>query len=83
MQFEPIAIVAADCRLPGAGRLKDFYGNNRRGVCSIREADEAFWDGCEVYDKDAGGHTNTSYTNLGGSSTPGSWTPARSASRPG
>ncbi|MFE6905764.1 beta-ketoacyl synthase N-terminal-like domain-containing protein [Streptomyces erythrochromogenes] len=66
MQFEPIAIVAADCRLPGAGRLEDFYGNNRRGVCSIREADEAFWDGCEVYDKDAGGHTNTSYTNLGG-----------------
>ncbi|MFF3265061.1 beta-ketoacyl synthase N-terminal-like domain-containing protein [Streptomyces sp. NPDC002932] len=66
MQFEPIAIVAADCRLPGAARLEDFYQNNHRAVCSIREADAAFWDGCEVYDKDDGGHTNTSYTNLGG-----------------
>ncbi|MFD8982994.1 beta-ketoacyl synthase N-terminal-like domain-containing protein, partial [Streptomyces sp. NPDC059564] len=66
MQFEPMAIVAADCRLPGAARLEDFYGNNERAACSIRAADEAFWDGCEVYDKDAGGHTNTSSTNLGG-----------------
>ncbi|WP_405443867.1 acyltransferase domain-containing protein [Streptomyces avidinii] len=66
MQFEPIAIVAADCRLPGAARLEDFYTNNRRAVCSIRKAEEAFWDGCETYDKNAGGHTNTSYTDLGG-----------------
>ncbi|MEV6578650.1 beta-ketoacyl synthase N-terminal-like domain-containing protein [Streptomyces sp. NPDC051582] len=66
MQFEPIAIVAADCRLPGAARLEEFYANNRDAVCSIRKADEAFWDGCEVYDKNAGGHTNTSYTDLGG-----------------
>ncbi|MGW8375615.1 beta-ketoacyl synthase N-terminal-like domain-containing protein [Streptomyces sp. ODS28] len=70
MNFEPVAIVSAECRLPGAATLEEFFANNRNGVCSIGEADESFWRGCEAYDKDDGGHPNTSYTNLGGFLSP-------------
>ncbi|MET8679493.1 beta-ketoacyl synthase N-terminal-like domain-containing protein [Streptomyces sp. NPDC004647] len=70
MNFEPVAIVSAECRLPGAATLEDFYRNNHNGVCSISEADDSFWHGCEVYDKDDKGYTNTSYTNLGGFLSP-------------
>jgi acyl transferase domain-containing protein len=66
MTFEPVAVVAAECRLPGAANLREFFRNNKEGTCSISEALDAFWDGCEVYDKNDGGHLNTSYTNLGG-----------------
>ncbi|MER6617789.1 beta-ketoacyl synthase N-terminal-like domain-containing protein [Streptomyces xantholiticus] len=66
MEFEPIAVVAAECRLPGAANLQEFFRNNQEGTCSISKALEAFWDGCEVYDKDDGGYLNTSYTDLGG-----------------
>ncbi|MER7461582.1 beta-ketoacyl synthase N-terminal-like domain-containing protein [Streptomyces sp. NPDC097981] len=79
MEFEPVAIVAAECRLPGAADLQEFFRNVQDGTCSISEAADAFWDGCEVYDKNDGGHLNTSYTNLGGFLGP--WELDRSAFR--
>lgn len=79
MKFEPVAVVAAECRLPGAADLREFFRNNREGTCSISEALDAFWDGCEVYDKNDGGHLNTSYTNIGGFLDP--WELDRSAFR--
>nr|BBG91917.1 type I PKS [Streptomyces sp.] len=68
-----------ECRLPGAESLEEFYRNNHNAVCSITEADESFWQGCEVYDKDDRGHINTSYTNLGGFLSP--WTVERGTFR--
>ncbi|MEU3371812.1 beta-ketoacyl synthase N-terminal-like domain-containing protein [Streptomyces sp. NPDC006660] len=79
MEFEPVAVVAAECRLPGASNLQEFFRSNQEGICSIGEAVEAFWDGCEVYDKNDAGHPNTSYTNIGGFLDP--WELDRSAFR--
>ncbi|MEU4802862.1 beta-ketoacyl synthase N-terminal-like domain-containing protein [Actinosynnema sp. NPDC023587] len=66
MTAEPVAVVAAECVLPGAADLAQFHRNIGDSVSSIREADDAFWRGAEVFDRAAGGRANTSYSNIGG-----------------
>jgi acyl transferase domain-containing protein len=61
--FDPVAIVAAECILPGALDLATFYANNESGRCSIATAPADWWDAELLYDPDPTARNRT-YTQL-------------------
>src|SRR5205085_11547474 len=49
---EPIAVVGASCRLPGASDLKSFWCMLEQGAEGIRETPNGRWDVDTFYDPD-------------------------------
>lgn len=63
--FEPIAIVGAACRFPGAANLDAYWRLLRDGTCAIDEVPRDRWDIDAFYDPDPSA-AGKSYTRHGG-----------------
>jgi acyl transferase domain-containing protein/acyl carrier protein len=61
--MEPIAIIGAGCRFPGARNLEDFWDILRRGIDAISEVPTERWDIDAFYDAEPAtpGKMNTRY----------------------